>query len=171
MKGEGRFCVQQAVSHATGMGFLSDQPECVGNVVRNFGISLNDQNWSSKRARSKGMRRFAIAELGSNMISQSEFNSRLRNTWLKDKGYCVGDVGCIPGSCTGDKELSEAAEMATRVLIKMKSPGAWYLRLLKRKKKKVAPSCVVQTNAPIEGRMSWREYGPQTEKTKSCSIK
>lgn len=71
----GKMCVMAAIQYALG-GKHNDRPTCVNGVVREFDISLNDQeDWGSAKARAKGMRREAIAKLGSTGI-----NGR---AWLK----------------------------------------------------------------------------------------
>ncbi|HEY9684725.1 MAG TPA: hypothetical protein V6C86_24320 [Oculatellaceae cyanobacterium] len=59
----GKMCVEAAVCYALGEPH-SDQPSCVAPEVRSFKIKLNDSNWSSNEARAKGLRRIAIAQLG-----------------------------------------------------------------------------------------------------------
>jgi hypothetical protein len=46
----------------------SDNPSCVHPAVRSFKIALNDSDWSSNSARAKGLRRIAVAQLGSEEI-------------------------------------------------------------------------------------------------------
>lgn len=61
----GQMCVEAAVCFAFGEGH-DDEPLCVNREVRNWKISLNDAaGWSGKKARAKGLRRIAIAQLGS----------------------------------------------------------------------------------------------------------
>lgn len=60
----GQMCVEAAVCFALGQKH-GDEPECVAASVRAFKIGLNDANWSSKAARAAGMRKLAIAQLGS----------------------------------------------------------------------------------------------------------
>ena len=60
----GKMCVEAAISYALGEPH-SDGPSCVDPVVRNAKIILNDASWSSTQARASGMRRVAIAQLGS----------------------------------------------------------------------------------------------------------
>lgn len=67
----GQMCVEAAVNYALG-GEHNDIPACVGSAVRAFKIRLNDAPWPSKEARTKGMRKLAIAQLGSE-IDQNEF--------------------------------------------------------------------------------------------------
>lgn len=68
----GRMCVEAAVCFAMGLPH-SDEPTCVGSTVRCFKIRLNDSHWSSDAARTNGMRKLAIAQLGSDQISQQDF--------------------------------------------------------------------------------------------------
>ena len=78
-KGEpipGRMCVEAAVCYAMGLPH-SDEPTCVGQAVRSFKIALNDSNWSSDMARANGMKRIAIAQLGSIEIDQNQFTKEL----------------------------------------------------------------------------------------------
>lgn len=60
----GKMCVEAAVCYALGLPH-GDNPPCVGVAVRAFKIRLNDSGWSSPEARAKGMRKLAIAQLGS----------------------------------------------------------------------------------------------------------
>jgi hypothetical protein len=60
----GQMCVEAAISFALGEPH-SDGPSCVEPVVRQSKIALNDKRWSSDVARAKGLRRVAIAQLGS----------------------------------------------------------------------------------------------------------
>lgn len=60
----GKMCVEAAVCYAMGLPH-SDRPTCVSPVLRWLKIALNDNNWSSRQARAKGMRRLAVAQLGS----------------------------------------------------------------------------------------------------------
>ena len=72
----GGVCVEQAVTMALGLPF-SDNPSCVGQDVRRFKMRLNDCNWSSNEARAKGMRKLAVAQLGSDQIDQEQFRNEL----------------------------------------------------------------------------------------------
>jgi len=60
----GQMCVEAAVCYALGLPH-SDNPPCVAPAARAVTIVLNDCAWSSPEARAKGMRRLAIAQLGS----------------------------------------------------------------------------------------------------------
>ena len=63
----GKMCVEAAIAYTLGESH-SDGPTCVHPVVRAGKIALNDCAWSSDAARASGMRRVAIAQLGSTDI-------------------------------------------------------------------------------------------------------
>ena len=69
----GKMCVEAAVCFALGEPH-GDKPTCVGAVVRRYKININDGPWSSDKARTAGLRRVAIAQLGSDQIDQKEFS-------------------------------------------------------------------------------------------------
>ena len=60
---EGQMCIEAAVNYAMGLPH-GDNPPCVSRAVRALKIRLNDSAWSSNTARASGMRRLAIAQLG-----------------------------------------------------------------------------------------------------------
>lgn len=60
----GRMCVEAAVSFAMGENH-NDHPSCVADSLSDIKIELNDQIWSSNKARAAGLRRLAVAQLGS----------------------------------------------------------------------------------------------------------
>lgn len=68
----GQMCVEAAVCYALGQPH-GDEPACVNASVHSFQISLNDCRWASNESRAKGMRRLAIAQLGT---SEESFNER-----------------------------------------------------------------------------------------------
>lgn len=68
----GQMCVEHAVCYAMGV-VHSDNPECVHPRVRDAKVELNDMNWSDGKARARGLRRLAVAQLGSNNIDPYEF--------------------------------------------------------------------------------------------------
>lgn len=70
----GKMCVEAAVNYACGLEH-DDNPPCVGSSVREFKITLNDESWSSNKARARGMIKIAIAQLGSNKINQDKFDT------------------------------------------------------------------------------------------------
>lgn len=59
----GNMCVEAAVNYALGADH-NDHPVCVNNDLANFKIALNDKAWLSTASRAKGMRKLAIAQLG-----------------------------------------------------------------------------------------------------------
>ena len=68
----GQMCVEAAVCFALGLPH-GDNPSCVGSAVRAFKITLNDSSWSSNTARAKGMRKLALAQIGSDTLDQMAF--------------------------------------------------------------------------------------------------
>ncbi len=73
----GEMCVEAAVCFALGLPH-GDNPKCVGSEVREFKIGLNDQSgWQTPETRASGLRRVAVAQLGSNKLDQEEFSYRL----------------------------------------------------------------------------------------------
>jgi len=60
----GQMCVEAAVCYALGEPH-GDTPSCVENHVRRVKIDLNDTNWTTDKARARGLVRVAIAQLGS----------------------------------------------------------------------------------------------------------
>ena len=69
----GQMCVEAAVCYAMGLPH-GDEPSCVAPVLRSLKIALNDKPWSSPQARASGLRRLAIAQLGSaGCLDEREF--------------------------------------------------------------------------------------------------
>ena len=74
---QGEMCVEAAVCYALGLEH-GDDPGCVSAPLRALKIRLNDSNWSSKAARAKGLRRLALAQLGSKgHLDDKEFVRRV----------------------------------------------------------------------------------------------
>ena len=72
----GEMCVEAAVCYALGQKH-GDKPSCVSPAVRSLKITLNDSAWSSDQARAKGLRRLAIAQLGTKgVLNDREFVKR-----------------------------------------------------------------------------------------------
>ncbi len=70
-------CVEAAVCYALGQTH-GDQPDCVGYAVNCVKIMINDRGcWLSDMDRAKGMRRLAVAQLGSRALDQYGFAKRL----------------------------------------------------------------------------------------------
>lgn len=73
----GQMCVEAAVCYAMGLPH-SDEPPCVAPALRSLKISLNDANWSSNEARATGLKRLALAQLGSaGVLDEKEFVRRV----------------------------------------------------------------------------------------------
>jgi hypothetical protein len=68
----GQMCIEAAVCYALGLPH-GDDPKCVANAVKWYKIAINDSAWSSRAARARGMRRVAIAQLGSDQIDERRF--------------------------------------------------------------------------------------------------
>jgi hypothetical protein len=79
----GKMCIEAAVCFAFGLPH-GDEPPCVGRAVRAFKIRLNDSNWSSNQARADGLRRLAIAQLGSDGVDQNEFRKKIALRIIKE---------------------------------------------------------------------------------------
>lgn len=65
-------CIEAAVCFALGLPHGDNSP-CVGKAVRRFKIRLNDASWPTNADRTTGMRKLAIAQLGSDEIDQQKF--------------------------------------------------------------------------------------------------
>lgn len=74
----GEMCVEAAVCYALGEPHGA-RPSCVNRDVRRVKIQLNDdERWDSTKARAKGMRRLAIAQLGTKEnFDEEDFRCRL----------------------------------------------------------------------------------------------
>ena len=80
----GKMCVEAAVCYALGLPH-GDDPACVAPVLRSLKIRLNDSNWSSDRARAKGLRRLALAQLGSaGSLDESKFIKRILDVVIRE---------------------------------------------------------------------------------------
>ena len=135
----GRMCVEAAVNYAMGLPH-GDNPSCVGSAVRAFKIALNDAPWSSPQARAKGMRKLAIAQLGSGRIDQVDFANRLVQEALRVTvpyaesaaeyaAKCAARCAAKYAAESSDEALVLLAGLALDVLIEMKSPGCQFLFL------------------------------------------
>ena len=73
----GQMCVEAAVCYALGLPH-SDEPDCVSRALRDLKIALNDSRWSDNQVRAKGLRRLAVAQLGSaGALNEEEFARRV----------------------------------------------------------------------------------------------
>jgi hypothetical protein len=71
----GKMCVEAAICFALNLPH-GDQPRCVAAFIRSYKIKINDARWSSNAARTSGMRRAAIAQLGSDFLDLPENRER-----------------------------------------------------------------------------------------------
>lgn len=79
----GMVCVEQVVSMALGLPFTDHPDTCVHPAVSSFKRALNDKAWSSNKARAKGLRRIAVAQLGSNTIDGKKFHQALQRLTIQ----------------------------------------------------------------------------------------
>jgi len=94
----GQMCVEAAVCYAMGLPH-SDDPKCVAPILRSLKIRLNDSTWSSDKARANGLRRLALAQLGSrNVLDEKEFSSGYGSLNAKNDLIKNGFSVCIHGS-------------------------------------------------------------------------
>jgi hypothetical protein len=85
----GKLCVEAAVCYAMGLPH-GDDPSCVAPSLRRLKIRLNDSAWSSDKARAKGLRRLAIAQLGSaGALDENEFARRCADLVIRS---------CVPSA-------------------------------------------------------------------------
>lgn len=94
----GQMCVEAAVCYAMGEDH-GDNPLCVHYDVRDFKVHLNDTDgWKSKKSRAAGLRRVAIAQLGtvdhtSGDSFLEEYKSYLDKKYLIPKCHQLVDDG------------------------------------------------------------------------------
>jgi hypothetical protein len=151
-KEEATFCVQQAVSLATGAPSQDDQPKhCVMQWLINFGIALNDADgWESELSKAQGLKEFAIAELGSNKLRENTFvrlfREKVKARWAEESEVALyrselvtpDDFVTMASKQPGNAEenLKALARIAVETLKEMNSPGAAYLFMANRKEHK-----------------------------------
>lgn len=145
----GAMCVEAAVCYALGEEH-GDRPSCVDDKLARFKIDLNDDlNWENDKARARGLRRLAIAQLGTKTgFSYKSFaklyDAKLNETLLagiqipKFKTMSEFRDWCDEHRLVSTYDLtpSETAECAVQALIKMKTPGSKFLYLAPYKKAK-----------------------------------
>lgn len=78
----GKMCVEQAVHQAEGGDGSQDHPACVLVCIAEIKIELNDRGWNTNKSREKGMRKIAVAQLGSNQINEQVFRLCLLQAFL-----------------------------------------------------------------------------------------
>jgi hypothetical protein len=79
----GKMCVEAAINYALGLGH-GDDPGCVMESLRQLKIRLNDSGrWTSNKARAEGLRRLAIAQLGSKGMDERDFAKRVATMTIR----------------------------------------------------------------------------------------
>lgn len=135
------FCVQQAISLATGDPGADDQPKhCVMPWLINLGICLNDaDSWENDHSRAEGLREFAVAELGSSGLREKSFKrmflEKFNAKWPEnalDELASPDDFVAV-ADCEGEKGLKTLAKMVVEILQEMNSPGTEYLFMANKK--------------------------------------
>lgn len=110
----GQMCVMAALNYALGFDH-GDKVECVHPIVRRLDIALNDSSWSSKKARAKGMRREAIAKLGSVGIDAERYMQYVALHIIKEiLPSRLRDIGLEKNAkeCESATNLSAASDAA-----------------------------------------------------------
>lgn len=133
----GKMCVEAAISFALGEPH-TDGPSCVHPVVRARNIVLNECAWSSDLARARGMRRVAIAQLGSTEIDYMRY-VRILAQYTQGQIVPLGSQSAAKYAksaaryakyaAKSDYVLSLAAEIMVRALQECGSPGCAWLWL------------------------------------------
>lgn len=161
----GDMCVEAAVAFASGEGRDNDQPTCVAPYIRNEKIALNDEDgWDGDLARAKGLRRLAIAQLGTakgfNVKKYEAAVIEATKEYMLAKANNLANFMSLDSNVfedltpepTGQDEvlkwteafngvatnqaLVDTAEIMVQALIKIKAPGTKYLYLTEKGKKK-----------------------------------
>jgi hypothetical protein len=79
----GKMCVEAAISYALGLDH-GDDPGCVMESLRRLKVRLNDSGrWTSNKARAEGLRRLAIAQLGSKGMDERDFAKRVATMTIR----------------------------------------------------------------------------------------
>ncbi len=107
----GQMCVEAAVCYALGQPH-GDEPACVSPVLRALKIRLNDSAWSSDKARAKGMRRLALAQLGSaGALNEKQFLERVvEMTISKIVPRALRSAASMKANATHAEKLEAAAK-------------------------------------------------------------
>jgi hypothetical protein len=144
----GQHCVQQAVSMAVA-SIKTDSPWCVHQRIRQLGIHLNDTpGWSSEQARSKGLRRFAVAEMGTEEnFDIKDFNERLAQKLDVANSEDPSSIFAhwfehLQNWPTRELAMTHFANICADIFLEMETPGSEYLhycdeQFSKREAKKI----------------------------------
>lgn len=116
----GQMCVEAAVCYAMGMEH-DDEPTCVDEDVRDAKIALNDMKWPSREERAKGMRRIAVAQLGSDEINgfreflQEAVINNIAIPALKQKGAEDEKLMMLIGKLEKAKGISKKCQVLEKI--------------------------------------------------------
>ena len=111
----GHMCVEAAVCYSLGLPH-SDDPLCVAPSLRKLKIQINDANWSSNAARAKGLRRLAVAQLGTkDTLNEKEFAERVAIMLVKTTLADIVEDETLRNKCRAVETIEEAREAAVAV--------------------------------------------------------
>jgi hypothetical protein len=103
----GRMCVEAAVCYALDLPH-GDDPQCVSRALRALKISLNDKEWSSPAARAAGLRRLAVAQLGSKGgLDDTEFARRVAESTIRKQ---------VPGALRASANIQKNIECRAELI-------------------------------------------------------
>ena len=151
----GKMCVEAVICAALGLEH-GDDPGCVMQPLRRFKIILNDSIfWRDDLSRASGMRRLAVAQIGSlgmNEVVFVEELSRLAIKWAAESAESAESAEWAADSAkwaaksanwaaesersakwaaewAADRILASCAEDVVQLLIKLEAPGTKFLYL------------------------------------------
>jgi len=106
----GHMCVEAAISYAFGEPH-GDQPSCVSRVLRVLTIGMNEALWSNDQERGRGLRRIAIAQLGTaGMLDEQLFMEKLSETTITTLLPKILDIIATAQNTSLQSQLFLAAE-------------------------------------------------------------
>lgn len=188
----GKMCVEAAVAFASGEDH-HDNPTCVDEDLAGHKIGLNDTHgWPDAKARAAGLRRVAIAQLGSaGRYDDSDMWDFCENyfqdkamAYFKTANLTLDDLIASAVSVRDDgppnnfdgysgrfedlgmkrhEALCATAEMMVQALIDQKIPGTKYLHLTEGKKRIVKKAWLGATRAPMK---SGKGVGPRSRRSR-----
>jgi hypothetical protein len=114
----GHMCVEAVVCYALGEPH-GDRPSCVQGWLANLKIKLNDLYWLSDKHRAEGLRRLAIAQLGTKEMDLTKAYVNIYEMRTCNCDICLGDLSM--------EERLEYIEFIVQELIKAGTPGSKFL--------------------------------------------
>lgn len=144
VNGNTSLCVEAVINHVVHQEYGQDNPACVSPLIRSLSISLNDDySWSSPYCRGEGLKRLAIAQLGSNSLDQEELErklvEKLRHVFSNSSHSSLFEscttseilFNTIRANSYNNQNLTELAEVVVSVLKEMNCPGTKFLDLVR----------------------------------------